>query len=79
MSQMWLCSEVQAKIRGAFMENITFEEFNNLEFRLYESNPIIKNPINSFVVADPSVLTPDVSRDGLWHLFCHTFFWCLYV
>ena len=56
------------------MENITFEEFNNLEFRLYESNPIIKNPINSFVVADPSVLTPDVSRDGLWHLFCHTFF-----
>ena len=56
------------------MFNITFEEFNNIEFSLYKSNPIIKNPLNSFVVADPSVLTPDVSHDKKWHLFCHTFF-----
>ena len=56
------------------MINITFDEFNKLEFKLYGKNPIIKNPLSSFVIADPSVLTPDVSHDGKWHLFCHTFF-----
>ncbi len=56
------------------MNNITFEEFNNLEFKLYNSNPIIKNPLNSFVIADPSVLTSDISHDNKIHLFCHTFF-----
>lgn len=56
------------------MNNITFNEFLNLEFKLHENNPIIKNPWNSFVVADPSVLTPDISHDGKYHLFCHTFF-----
>ena len=56
------------------MFNITFEEFNNIEFGLYKGNPIIKNPLNSFVIADPSVITPDVSHDKKWHLFCHTFF-----
>lgn len=56
------------------MTNLTFDEFNSLEFNLYENNPIIKNPYNSFVVADPSVLTPDNSHDGKWHLFAHTFF-----
>lgn len=56
------------------MKNITFDQFNNLEFKLLEQNPIIKNPLSSFVIADPSVLTPNDSHDGLWHLFCHTFF-----
>ena len=56
------------------MNNLTFEQFNNADFKLFEDNPIIKNPLNSFVIADPSVLTPDVSHDGKWHLFCHTFF-----
>ena len=56
------------------MENITFEEFNNLEFKLYDNNPIIKNPLNSFVIADPSVLSPTCSHDNKFHLFCHTFF-----
>ena len=56
------------------MKNITFEEFNKLNFRLYENNPIIKNPKESFVIADPSVLTPDMCHDNKWHLFCHTFF-----
>lgn len=56
------------------MKNTTFEEFNKLNFRLYESNPIIKNPKESFVIADPSVLTPDKCHDNKWHLFCHTFF-----
>ena len=56
------------------MNNLTFEQFNNAEFKLFEGNPIIKNPLESFVIADPSVLTPDISHDGKWHLFCHTFF-----
>lgn len=56
------------------MKNLTFEQFNTAEFKLYEGNPILKNPFNSFVIADPSVITPDVSLDGKWHLFCHTFF-----
>ncbi len=56
------------------MKNILFDDFNKLEFNLYKKNPIIKNPLSSFVIADPSVLTPEESHDGLWHLFCHTFF-----
>lgn len=56
------------------MKNLTFAQFCNLEFELYKGNPVIKNPFNSFVVADPSVLTPDNSHDGKWHLFAHTFF-----
>ena len=56
------------------MQNLTFEQFNNAEFKLFEGNPILKNPLNSFVIADPSLLTPDISHDGKWHLFCHTFF-----
>ncbi|MBQ3524591.1 MAG: glycosyl hydrolase family 43 [Clostridia bacterium] len=56
------------------MNNLTFEQFNNAEFTLFKGNPILKNPLNSFVIADPSVLTPDISHDGKWHLFCHTFF-----
>ncbi len=56
------------------MNNLTFEQIKNAQFKLYEGNPVIKNPLESFVIADPSVLTPDVSHDGKWHLFCHTFF-----
>ncbi len=56
------------------MQSLTFEKFNNAEFELYRENPIVKNPWDSFVIADPSVLTPLHSHDGKWHLFCHTFF-----
>lgn len=56
------------------MHNITFEQFNEACFTLYKNNPIIHNPPSSFVIADPSVLTPDISHDKKWHLFCHTFF-----
>ncbi len=56
------------------MNTLTFEKFCSAEFTLYENNPIIKHQWNSFVVADPSVLTPDKSHDKRWHLFCHTFY-----
>ena len=41
---------------------------------MYENNPIIRYPLPSLVVADPSVLTPEESHNGKWQLFCHTFF-----
>ena len=56
------------------MEKLCFEDILNADFKLYNANPIIRNPWSSFVIADPSVLTPDVSHDGKYHLFCHTFF-----
>ena len=56
------------------MRNLSFNDINSAQFSLYEGNPIIRNPWNSFVVADPSVLTPDESHNGKWQLFCHTFF-----
>ncbi len=56
------------------MLNLTFKDINDAQFKLYENNPIIRNTLPSFVVADPSVLTPKDSHDGKWHLFCHTFF-----
>ena len=37
------------------MKNLSFNDILNAEFKLFESNPIIHNPINSFVIADPSV------------------------
>jgi beta-xylosidase len=54
------------------MKNLTFADINGADFRLYENNPVIHNPIYSNVAADPSVLTPDCTHDGKWHLFCHT-------
>lgn len=62
------------RFRGINLKNLCFDDINNAEFKLYEGNPIIHNPPSSFVIADPSVLTPDESHDGKWHLFCHTFF-----
>ena len=56
------------------MKNLTFDDIMNAQFKLYESNPVIRNFGGSFNAADPSVLTPEQSHDGLWHLFCHTFF-----
>lgn len=56
------------------MQNITLEQMKRAEFVLYKNNPIIKPFDNSFIVADPSLLTPDKSHDGKWHMFFHTNF-----
>ena len=56
------------------MNSISFNDFLKLDFKLIDNNPVLKYPWNSFVIADPSVLTPDVAHDGNFHLFCHTFF-----
>ena len=56
------------------MNNLTFNQINNAHFRPFKSNPVLKHPLDSFVIADPSILTPDKTEDKLWHMFCHTFF-----
>ena len=48
-----------------------FDEISNGEFYLYEGNPVIKAFGVTPIVADPSVITPNDSHDGKWHLFCH--------
>ena len=56
------------------MIDLSFNDFCSAEFSLFGKNPIIKNFGGSLTAADPSVITPENSHDGLWHLFCHTFF-----
>lgn len=56
------------------MENLTIAQIRNADFKLYENNPVLKPFDKSFVVADPSLLTPDNSHDKKWHLFFHTNF-----
>lgn len=56
------------------MENLTLAQFRNIDFKLYEKNPVLKPPKGSFVVADPSLLTPDIAHDNKWHMFYHTTF-----
>lgn len=58
--------------KGDFMENLTIEQIKNADFRLYKNNPILKPFDGSFIVADPSLLTPDKSVDKKWHMFFHT-------
>lgn len=53
--------------------NITLKEFCNIDFKLFDKNPIIKRFGLSPIIADPTVLSP-VESDGKWHLFCHTLF-----
>lgn len=56
------------------MENLTVNQIINADFKVNKNSPVL-NPFNgSFVVADPSMLTPDNSHDGKWHMFCHTTF-----
>lgn len=56
------------------MKNLTVNQIINADFRVSRSSPVLKPWGGSIVVADPSVLTPDVSHDGRWHMFFHTTF-----
>jgi len=53
--------------------DITVNSFLNSDFEIFRKEPVIK-PFDSFVVADPSLLTPDNCHDGKWHMFFHTNF-----
>ena len=54
------------------MFDFTFETLNNAKFVLYEGNPVLRRHGFSTVVADPFVLTPDLTPDGRWKMFAHT-------
>lgn len=56
------------------MLNVTMEEFNKLDFTLYQNNPVIRCFGGSAIAADPSVLSPENSHDNKWHLVCHTYY-----
>ena len=55
------------------MIDLTIEQFRQLEFSVREK-PILAPFGGAFVVADPSLLTPDQSPDRQWHMFFHTIF-----
>ena len=56
------------------MINLTLEKINTAQFSLFEGNPVIERRGLSPIVADPSLVTPDESHDGKWHLICHSIF-----
>lgn len=56
------------------MKNLTVSQIANANFKISGTSPIIKPFHGSFVVADPSLLTPEESHDGKWHMFFHTTF-----
>ena len=55
------------------LSELCYNDIFDANFTLYAGNPVIKNFGGSFVAAEPSLLTPDASPTGQWHLFCHTF------
>ena len=56
------------------MKNITTGQILNADFRISAESPVLRPRGGSIVVADPSMLTPDVAHDGKWHMFFHTTF-----
>ena len=58
----------------ACMKNLTLNQIINADFEISGKSPVLKPFHGSIVVADPSLLTPDVSHDGKWHMFFHTTF-----
>lgn len=56
------------------MENFTINEIINTDFKVSAQSPVIRPFHGSFVAADPSLLTPDKTPDGRWHIFFHTTF-----
>ncbi len=65
---------IYVKGSGCSLQNLTLDQIINADFKMSKSNPILKPFHGSFVVADPSLLTPDNSHDGKWHMFFHTTF-----
>lgn len=55
------------------MQNISIKQVVQADFKIDAQSPVIKPFDGSFVVADPSVLTPEIAHDNKWHLFLHTF------
>ena len=56
------------------MKSLTTNQIINADFKVCKESPVLKPWGGSIVVADPSLLTPDISHDGRWHMFFHTTF-----
>jgi len=56
------------------MEKLTVKQIIDADFKISKSSPVLKPFGGALVVADPSLLTPDVAHDGKWHMFLHTTF-----
>lgn len=56
------------------MQNLTVKQIVDANFKVSSESPILKPFHGSLVVADPSLLTPENSHDGKWHMFFHTTF-----
>ncbi|MBR3781485.1 MAG: glycosyl hydrolase family 43 [Clostridia bacterium] len=56
------------------MNNLKINQIINADFKVSKSSPILRPFGGSIVVADPSLLTPENSHDGKWHMFFHTTF-----
>ncbi len=54
------------------MKSLTTNQILKAEFRVNVNSPVIKPCDGSFIVADPSLLTPTESHDNKWHMFLHT-------
>ncbi len=55
------------------MQSLSLSQLKNAAFVL-RPEPVLRPFGGSFVVADPSLLLPEQSPDGNWHLFFHTTF-----
>lgn len=56
------------------LEELNIEQVINADFRVDGRSPVIKPFGGALAAADPSLLTPDLTPDGKWRLFCHTQF-----
>ena len=54
------------------MRNLTVNQIIQADFKVSEESPVLKPFDGSFIVADPSVLTPEGAHDNKWHMFFHT-------
>lgn len=54
------------------MKNLSVKQIIEADFRISKESPLIKPFDGSFIVADPSVLTPTDCHDNKWHMFLHT-------
>ncbi len=54
------------------MKSLTTNQILKAEFKVNVNSPVIKPFDGSFIVADPSLLSPTESHDNKWHMFLHT-------
>lgn len=48
------------------------KDLDHYIFEDHPDNPLISPPGREFIIADPTVVVPDKSPDGQWHLFAHS-------